>query len=70
VGARLDGSGMRWTPKRAEDMLALRLVLLNGEWEAFEQWTATQHERLNRYDVPALAPKGPLETHGAARKAA
>lgn len=35
VRMRLDGPGMRWGRERAERVLHLRCVLLNGQWEAF-----------------------------------
>jgi hypothetical protein len=35
VGQRLDGSGMRWIPERAEALLHLRCIELNGDWERF-----------------------------------
>jgi hypothetical protein len=39
VGERLDGSGMRWIPERAEALLHLRCIELNGEWERFFTWS-------------------------------
>ena len=39
VGERLDGSGMRWIPERAEALLHLRCIELNGEWERFFAWS-------------------------------
>jgi len=36
VGARLDASGMRWGKGRAEAVLHLRCVLINGLWNDFE----------------------------------
>ena len=39
VGERLDGSGMRWIPERAEALLHLRGIELNGEWERFFTWS-------------------------------
>jgi hypothetical protein len=38
VGERLDCSGMRWIPERAEAVLHLRCIELNGEWERFFAW--------------------------------
>jgi len=46
VGLRLDGPGMRWGWERAEKVLHLRCILLNGQWDAFERWLQ---------DDPALA---------------
>ncbi len=40
VGMRLDGPGMRWGKARAEAILQLRCVLLNGLWTDFESYLA------------------------------
>ena len=37
VGARLDASGMRWGKRRAESVLVLRCILINGMWADFER---------------------------------
>ncbi len=58
VRMRLDGPGMRWGRDRAEMMLHLRCVLLNGEWEDFERYLAKQTITL------AANPK-PTRTHDA-----
>lgn len=58
VRMRLDGPGMRWGRDRAEMMLHLRCVLLNGEWEDFERYLARQTITL------AANPK-PTRTHDA-----
>ena len=38
VGERLDCRGMRWIPERAEALLHLRWIELNGDWERFFAW--------------------------------
>jgi hypothetical protein len=38
VGERLDCSGMRWVREKAEAVLHLRCIELNGDWEEFEAW--------------------------------
>jgi hypothetical protein len=38
VGDRMDCSGMRWIPGRAEALLHLRCIELNGEWDQFYEW--------------------------------
>jgi hypothetical protein len=58
VRMRLDGPGMRWGRDRAEMMLHLRCVLLNGEWEAFERHLAKQ-------TVMLAANPRPTRTHDA-----
>jgi len=37
-GERLDCSGMRWIPERAEALLHLRCIEINGDWERFFAW--------------------------------
>ena len=47
VGERLDCSGMRWTVGKAEALLHLRCIELNGDWEHFITWVQQRHnERL------------------------
>lgn len=41
VGLRLDGPGMRWGLDRAEAVLQLRCILVNGQWNAFERFLDT-----------------------------
>ena len=43
VGERMDCAGMRWIPGRAEALLHLRCIELNGDWEAFIAWSDQQH---------------------------
>jgi len=38
IGERLDCSGMRWIPGRAEAVLQLRCIELNGNWDEFFNW--------------------------------
>ena len=62
VGMRLDGPGMRWGKGRAEAILHLRCVLLNGQWAAFESYLA-------RRSSLRLVPKAvPTETHDAKKQ--
>ena len=42
VGERMDCSGMRWIPQRAEALLHLRCIELNNDWEDFFDWS---HQR-------------------------
>ena len=35
IGERLDASGMRWIVERAEAVLLLRCIEVNGDWDAF-----------------------------------
>ncbi len=38
IGERMDCSGMRWIPERAESLLRLRCIELNGDWDDFFEW--------------------------------
>ncbi len=44
VGERFDCAGMRWTRAKAEALLHLRCIELNGDWQKFVNW----FERQNR----------------------
>jgi hypothetical protein len=61
VGMRLDGPGMRWGRDRAELVLHLRCVLLNGQWDAFHDYLATKTIKLAAQPTPA-------RTHDAKRQ--
>lgn len=55
VGMRLDGPGMRWGKARAEAVLQLRCVLLNGLWADFEAHLARRGSlRLASKPVPTV----------------
>jgi hypothetical protein len=38
VGERFDCSGMRWRREKAEALLHLRCIELNGDWQHFFAW--------------------------------
>ena len=38
IGERMDCGGMRWIPERAEALLRLRCIELNGDWDHFFEW--------------------------------
>ncbi len=66
IGERMDCSGMRWIEGRAEMLLHLRCIELNGEWERFFRWARdkiakTQHDELRavqiRTNLPAQLPE-------------
>jgi hypothetical protein len=65
IGERMDCAGMRWIPGRAEMLLHLRCIELNGEWDRFFHWARdridqTQREQLMtvkiRTDEPVKLP--------------
>ena len=62
VGMRLDGPGMRWGRDRAEAVLHLRCVLINGMWDPFER------RILSRHTLRLLPQPIPTRTHDAIRK--
>lgn len=53
VGMRLDGPGMRWGRDRAEMVLHLRCILLNGQWNDFCEHLAARTVRLAPQPAPA-----------------
>ena len=59
VGMRLDGPGMRWGKARAEAILQLRCIVLNGQWKDFESYLA------RRESLPLAAQPVPTVTHDA-----
>jgi hypothetical protein len=64
VELRLDGPGMRWGRERAERVLHLRCIHLNGQWEEFERWLQSDHVlEMMPHPIPAIA-------HNAVKKAA
>lgn len=58
VRMRLDGPGMRWGRDRAEILVHLRCVLLNGQWDSFERYLANQ-------TITLAAKPAPARTHDA-----
>ncbi|MEI8258010.1 MAG: ISKra4 family transposase [Deltaproteobacteria bacterium] len=64
VGVRLDGPGMRWSRDRAEAVLHLRCILINGQWDDF----ARHLTAVPRVVLPAQPV--PTRTHDAKVKKA
>ena len=46
IGERLDNSGMRWIVERAEAVLLLRCIEVNGDWDAF--FAFSEQQRLSK----------------------
>src|SRR5262249_13503196 len=62
VGERLDNSGMRWVEERAEAVLLLRCIEVNGDWEEFVQWSQAQRsQELARGEVVQIRSKVPIQ---------
>jgi hypothetical protein len=38
IGHRFDHGGMRWIRERAEALLQIRCIEINGDWDRFIQW--------------------------------
>jgi len=53
IGLRLDGPGMRWGRDRAEMVLHLRCIVLNGQWHAFVDHLAARSIKLAAQPIPA-----------------
>lgn len=62
VGERMDCAGMRWIPGRAEALLHLRCIELNGDWEAFIAFSDREYQkRLVLYETVQIRSNKPLE---------
>ncbi len=67
VGERLDNSGMRWIEERAEAVLLLRCIEVNGDWETFMRWSQGQrNQELERGQVVQIRSKLPSQLPDAA----
>jgi hypothetical protein len=67
VGERLDNSGMRWIEERAEAVLLLRCIEVNGDWEAFMRWSQERrNQELERGEVVQIRSKTPTQLPEAA----
>jgi hypothetical protein len=61
VGERLDCSGMRWVPGKAEAVLHLRCIELNGDWDKFVKWyQGRTQDRLQRRKRHKILTDQPL----------
>jgi hypothetical protein len=62
VGERLDNSGMRWVEERAEAVLLLRCIEVNGDWDDFmESSRADRSEKLHQGAVLQIRSKVPTQ---------
>jgi hypothetical protein len=67
VGERLDNSGMRWIEERAEAMLLLRCIEVNGDWDTFMKWSQEQRtQELERGQIVQIRSKTPTQLPDAA----
>src|SRR5213079_3268426 len=72
IGERLDQSGMRWKVQRAEAVLQLRCIEVNGDWDAFFSWAQEQRfKELEKGQAVQIRSKKPTqlpETSAASEK--
>ena len=62
VGERLDCAGMRWTPERAEALLHLRCLEINGAWDKFFAWLQQGWcDRLAKGEAVRIRTQEPLK---------
>jgi hypothetical protein len=67
VGERFDCAGMRWTRAKAEALLHLRCIELNGDWQKFVNWFERQNRaRLNRGECRKVLTNQPMNLKVAA----
>ena len=67
VGERMDCAGMRWIPERAEALLHLRCIELNGDWEQFITWAYQRYqEQLHDRQAVQIRTNQPMEVRRAA----
>jgi hypothetical protein len=67
VGERMDCAGMRWIPGRAEALLHLRCIELNGDWEKFIAWAYQRYqEQLHDRQAVQIRTDQPMELPRAA----
>ncbi|MBV8610772.1 MAG: hypothetical protein JO034_25355 [Singulisphaera sp.] len=67
VGERLDHSGMRWIEGRAEAVLLLRCIEVNGDWDAFMTWSQEQRsQELERGQTVQIRSRTPTQLPEAA----
>jgi len=60
VGERMDCGGMRWISERAEALLRLRCIELNGDWEHFFEWGYRQWiEKMQRGEKVVVRTEKP-----------
>lgn len=70
IGERLDNSGMRWVVERAEALLQLRCIEVNGDWDAFFAWSEEQRRaELRERKVVQIGSQSPTQLPEVSEKA-
>lgn len=68
IAKRFDSGGMRWIKERAEHLLQLRCIEVNGDWDAFIQFvhdrTQEQAQQQRRNLSLKRTKPAPLSTYG------
>ena len=60
VGERFDCAGMRWVQEKAEALLHLRCIELNGDWEKFVNWFQGNQNDLKKGERRKVLTDQPL----------
>ena len=70
IAKRFDSSGMRWIKERAEHLLQLRCIEVNGDWDAFIEFVHSRTREQAQQQRKNLSLKrkdpAPLPTYGLA----
>jgi hypothetical protein len=67
IGERMDCSGMRWIEEKAEAILHLRCIEVNGLWDHFFEWCHKRwHDRLRNQERVQIRTDKPLDVAEAA----
>jgi len=62
VGERFDCGGMRWVKEKAEALLHLRCIELNGDWQKFVNWFQRKNQgRLHKCEPYRVLTDQPLK---------
>jgi len=68
IAKRFDSGGMRWIKERAEHLLQLRCIEVNGDWDAFIEFvhdrTRTQAQQQRKNLSLKRTKPAPLPTYG------
>ena len=68
IAKRFDSGGMRWIKEKAEALLQLRCIEVNGDWDAFiahvHDKTTRQSQSLNENLFLKSTEAAPLPTYG------
>ena len=67
VGERFDCAGMRWVRGKAEALLHLRCIELNGDWQSFVEWFQQKnHTHLKKLERRRVLTDQPITLQKAA----